>query len=126
MSVLRARFFPGAGAPMLSFGVLAELLTAGLALWLRSEGVYLSAASGRARYATLAIWVAPICGAVSLVATILCARGIAIVSAWLTVLAMMTFSLFVWFAFYGLPCLAVWTAYAGGLSLFGFGDSKRA
>jgi hypothetical protein len=111
---------------MLIFGVLAELLTVGLALWLWREGLHFSEGSGRARYATLALFVSPGLGAASLGATILGARRIALSCAWLTVLAMMTFSLFIWFAFFGLPCLAIWTAYAAGLHLFWIGDSKHA
>jgi hypothetical protein len=110
---------------VLLLGTLAEALTIGLALWIGSAAD-VSRASGGAQYTLLALFIAPGVGAISLGSAVIGARRTARVFAYLTLLALATFSLFIWFAFYGLPLLMIWIAFTVGLHAARIGDAERA
>ncbi len=111
MSFSHASRSPATPGALLFLGGLAEVLTAGVAIWLTSSIAW-SHATGWAQVSALSIVVAAVFGALSIITAAYGARRAAFWLTVLTVAALILFSVFIWFAFFGLPCIAVWLAFA--------------
>jgi hypothetical protein len=112
MSSDAARNPPSRGP--LAFGLFAEILTVGLAVWFASEGVLFGKPI---EVIPMALLFAPFTGGISIISAIVGARFAAVVFAWVTVACMMVFSALIFFAIHGLPILFLWLIYAIGEQL---------